>query len=410
MRILIADDQARRYVRLLESLEKIGVVRSNVEIVSCANDARDRMTKMRYDLLILDILLPLWPEGDPDIQNSLDLLFELSESGEFHKPGRILGITADREIVERASAEFAAWTWTVVGFSESNDEWLNCALNCVRYIQGEEKKAATELPAHGIDLAIICALEKPELEEVLKLPWNWSSSRPLDDMIFVHDGHFEVGGRTISVCASFAPRMGMVSAALRSAAVISLLRPRLIAMCGICAGVKEKVSYGDVLLADPAWDFQSGKRVLDKDNIKFSISPHHLSVPASVRTHVEQIRADKKAMAEIATQYTGELEHLVIPKVVIGPVASGSAVLADGEVINEIKHQHRELVGVEMEIYGMYAAAYSASKPQPLPFALKAVCDFADPDKKNEYQRYAAYTSANVLRLLMERFGPRLLD
>jgi len=259
-------------------------------------------------------------------------------------------------------------------------------------------------------LAIVCALEKPELEEVLKLPWNWSSPRPLDDITFVRDGNFMVEGRKITVCATFAPRMGMVSTALRSAAIISMLRPRLIAMCGICAGVKSKVGYGDVLLADPAWDFQSGKRVLDKDNAKFSIAPHHLPTHVSVRTHVEQIRGDQEALAKIASEYGGDLNQRNVPQVIIGPVASGSAVLADGEVIEEIKAQHRELIGVEMEIYGMYAAAHSASKPQPKPFALKAVCDFADPDKKDEYQRYAAYTSANVLRLLMEKFGPRLLD
>ena len=202
--------------------------------------------------------------------------------------------------------------------------------------------------------------------------------------------------------------MGMVSTALRSAALISLLRPRLIAMCGICAGVKGKVNIGDVLLADPAWDFQSGKRVRDKENTQFSISPHQLYPPALVRTHLEQIRGEKGALRDIAAQYYEDAPSIL--QVVIGPVASGSAVLADGEVVNEIKAQHRDLIGVEMEVYGMYAAAYGASKPQPLPFALKAVCDFADPDKEDKHQRYAAYTSANVLRLLMEKFGQRLLD
>lgn len=408
MRILVTDDQARRYERLIEALKDLGIERNQIDIVMCASQARAHLENTYYDLLILDILLPLWPEEAPDVRHSLDLLFELHEGNNYHKPARILGITADRNLAREATAKFEEWTWTVVEFSENNDEWVNRVINCVRYIQNERKGAARERPTHGVDLAIICALEKPELEEVLKLPWNWSASRPLDDIIFVHDGHFQVEARNITVCATFAPRMGMVSTALRSAAVISLLRPRLIAMCGICAGVKGKVNIGDVLLADPAWDFQSGKRVRDKENTQFSISPHHLYPPTSVRTHVEQIRGDQNALAKIAAEYKDDAPNL--PRVVIGPVASGSAVLSDGEVINEIKTQHRDLIGVEMEIYGMYAAAYSASKPYPQPFALKAVCDFADPDKKDKYQQYAAYTSANVLRLLMEKFGPRLLN
>lgn len=126
-----------------------------------------------------------------------------------------------------------------------------------------------------------------------------------------------------------------------------------------------------------------------------------------MRTHIQQICGDHDALIKIASNYPNAP---IVPKIVIGPVAPGSAVLADGEVINEIKVQHRGLVGVEMEIYGMYAAAHRASNPQPQPFALKAVCDFADSGKDDDYQQYAAYTSANVLRLLMERFGLRLLD
>jgi nucleoside phosphorylase len=253
----------------------------------------------------------------------------------------------------------------------------------------------------------VCALRDPELAEVHKLPWNWRSSRPLDDVTFVRDGFVEVEGRRITVCATAAPRMGMVATALHSASLIAQLRPRIIAMTGICAGVRGKVSLGDVLFADPAWDFQSGKRVKDKENTQFSMRPHQLAAHAKIRAHIEQIRDDHEGLTKVAGAFDGRPPG--ISRVVIGPVASGSAVLADGEVIKEIREQHQELVGVEMEIYGLYAAAHAASGPQPLCFALKAVCDFADPDKEDGQQRYAAYASARVLQLLIERFGPRLL-
>lgn len=407
MKILIADDHARRYGPLIDTLKTLGVEREDIDIAPCANAARDRLEAARYDLLILDILLPQWPESDPDVKHSLDLLFELHEGENHHKPGRVLGITADLSVAGEAATRFAEWTWTVIHYAESSDEWINRVANCVRYILTEKRQGNFGGVEHGVDLAIICALQKPELEEVLKLPWNWTTARPLDDVTFVHDGRFVSGGRQITVCAAFAPRMGMVSTALRSAALISHLRPRLIAMCGICAGVKGKVNIGDVLLADPAWDFQSGKRVRDKENKAFSMSPHQLYPPAIVRTHIEQLRSDKDALSRIANTYGDEPPSS--SRILIGPVASGSAVLADGEVVNEIKRQHRDLIGVEMEIYGMYAAAFAAPNPQPLPFAIKGVCDFADPDKEDSAQRYAAYASANVLRLLMERFGSRLL-
>ena len=408
MKILIADDQAKRYSRLVAALAAIGVEREDIEIVPSASDARERLAANQYELLILDILLPFRAEGEPMAQCSLDLLFELQEGDLEYAPGHIVGITADSRVAADSAARFADGTWTIVEYSESNDEWVNRIANCVRYLLNDAKQSNGKAPEHRVDLAIVCALEKPELEEVLKLPWSWRSARPLDDVTFVHDGSFVVEGRTITVSATFSPRMGMVSTALRSATMIALLRPRLIAMCGICAGVKEKVRIGDVLFADPAWDFQSGKRVRDKENSTFSISPHQLHPPAIVRTHVEQIRADHVALARISTNFGSDAPGQT--RLIIGPVASGSAVLADGQVIDEIKLQHRDLIGVEMEVYGMYAAAHGASQPQPRPFALKGVCDFADPDKDSKDQRYAAFASANILRLLMERFGPRLLD
>jgi nucleoside phosphorylase len=392
----------------MQTLEGLGVPRGDILLVPSANDARSALRETYFDLLVLDILIPLWAEEDASNTHSLELLVELHEADSLRKPGRILGLTADIQAAGQSAEEFSAKTWTVVRYSETSDEWINRVSQCVRYILNELAQDATGGADYDVDLAIICALAKPELEEVLALPWQWSSPRPIDDVTFVRDGSLEVGGRLISVVATSAPRMGMVSTALTSASIIANLRPRILAMCGICAGVKGKVNIGDVLLADPAWDFQSGKRVRDKDNASFAMAPHQLYVPATVRTHVEQIRADAAALAKLTADFGSDASGLI--RVVVGPVASGSAVLADGQVISEIKAQHRELIGIEMESYGLYAAGHSASRPQPKVLSLKAVCDFADPDKEDKHQRFAAFASANVLRLLMERYGDRLLS
>jgi nucleoside phosphorylase len=403
MKILILDDEPRRYPRLITALAAQGIDRGDIELVACVDQARHSMAATQFDLLIIDILIPNAIEGDPDVRHSLDLLMDIRESDQVQKPGYILGITADPEATGEALAQLEAWTWAVLEYSDSNDEWVSKAANCARYIQHGSQ--TEDRPT--VDLAIVCALAKPELEEVLKLPWNWSAPRPISDTIFVHDGSVEVDGQLLKICASYAPRMGMVSTALHSAAILSALRPKIIAMCGICAGVRGKVNLGDVLFADPAWDFQSGKRISDGTNSQFSMRPHQLQPPAKVRAHVEQIRDDRDGLARISAAFGTDAPGTT--RVFLGPVASGSAVLADGEVIKEIKSQHQELIGVEMEIYGLYAAAHCASSPPPLFLALKGVCDFADHQKADGQQRYAAYASAGVLRLLIERFGQRLL-
>jgi len=397
----------QRYDRLISVLAGIGVDRQQIDLVPSASSAHDHLEQTSYDLFLLDILLPLWPEeSDFTSKHSLDLLFELKEDDVLKKPGHIVGITGDKSVIAEVGQNFTNSTWSIVEYSESNDAWIGQIKNCVNYIIANDD-ASLDMPVHSVDLAIICALDKPELEEVLKLDWNWTPPRPLDDMTFVSDGWFFSGNRKITVVAASAQRMGMISTALLSATVISLLHPRIIAMCGICAGVKDKVKTGDVLFADPAWDFQSGKLIKDKEIAKLSIAPHQIPADQLVRNHVQQIARDRPALTQIFTDFGSDAAG--VPKIHPGPVASGSVVLADGETIEEIKDQHRELIGVEMEIYGLYAAASVASQPRPKAFALKSVCDFADPNKEDGAQRYAAYTSAKALQLLMETHGSRLI-
>jgi nucleoside phosphorylase len=406
MNLLIVDDQPRRYDRLILALAAHGITREQIDIVVCAIDAREKLDARSYDLLVLDILLPLRPESEEDPQNAMDLLFEIREGEVSYPPRYVLGITADRAVAGDALQQFSAWCWTVLDYSDSNDEWVARVVNCANFVRDQSTRPTVDVAR--TDLAIVCALRDPELTQILQLPWNWKAARPIDDVTFVRDGFLDVGGRRITVAATSAARMGMVSTALRSASLVAQLKPRIIAMTGICAGVRGKVNIGDVLLADPAWDFQSGKRVKDRENTQFSMRPHQLPAHAKIRAYIDEIRSDSAAMLALSGAY--DCRPPGISRVFVGPVASGSAVLADGEVVARIRDQHQELLGVEMEIYGLYAAAYAAPSPQPICFALKGVCDFADPDKEDDHQRYAAYASARVLQLLIERFGALLLS
>ena len=86
-----------------------------------------------------------------------------------------------------------------------------------------------------------------------------------------------------------------------------------------------------------------------------------------------------------------------IPTIKVGPVASGSAVLSDADFVERIKKQHRQLLGLEMELYGVYTAARDAPYPQPIAIGIKGVSDFADNKKSDQYKAYAAYVSVQAL-------------
>jgi nucleoside phosphorylase len=68
-----------------------------------------------------------------------------------------------------------------------------------------------------------------------------------------------------------------------------------------------------------------------------------------------------------------------------------------------IRGQHRNLMAVDMETYGVYGAAIYGPDPRPTYFSIKGVSDFGENDKSDKWQPYAAYTSAQALRALIER-------
>ncbi|MEI7174226.1 hypothetical protein [Pectobacterium carotovorum] len=408
MKILIIDDHPIRYKDLVNELYELGVVHEDIFFVTSANEAYDHLEKYFFDLLILDILIPLNIFDDPDHSNSLNILYSISENEHVKKPGKVIGISSDMSAVENVSGEFSEHTWSIIKYSDNDLEWVRKITNCVKYLiekmKGNNEGIKKNKP---VDLVIICALETPELDAVLKTPWNWGAPRPIDDLIFVRDGWFICENKKFTVSVAFASRMGMIATALKSFAVISLLKPKAIGMTGICAGAKGKVSIGDVLFADPAWDYQSGKRVKDKGNTSFSISPHQLPASYKIRCHVEQLRSDTEFLKDMSSAFSGKRKFKT--NIILGPVASGSAVLADGDTIQEIKNQQRDLIGVEMEIYGLYSAAHN-SVTQPEFFALKGVCDYADPDKIDDAQNYAAYASSKIMQKLFETYGTRILE
>jgi len=62
---------------------------------------------------------------------------------------------------------------------------------------------------------------------------------------------------------------------------------------------------------------------------------------------------------------------------------------------------------VEMEAYGFYfAAAHSGHEPAPRFASLKAVVDFADQEKSDDYQAYGSYIAAKFTRWIVEQEWP----
>ncbi|PSW33992.1 hypothetical protein CTM70_19140 [Photobacterium phosphoreum] len=410
MKILIADDQTIRYKSLIQKIIAKGIPRENISLVSSAKEAQDRLSDVNFDLFILDILLPLWSEDYGDSGRfSQDILLSLYNSDEYKKPRTIIGITGDKSTVTNELVNFESHLLGVVENSSSCSEWEDKIIHIIDYIsdsQNEVNKKQTNNEV--IDLAIICALKEPELSEILKLDWSWQEAKPLNDKLFYRKGNFISKGKSYSVVVANCERMGMVSSTLTSSAIIHEFSPKVIAMTGICAGIKGKVELGDIIFASLVWDYQNGKRL---ESGEHELDPHQVAASPCIKAHAELLEENKGFFKNLVLNYNDEKSNIInIPKLHIGPIAVGSSVLADQGIVNEIKSQNRKVLGIEMEIYGVYYTAINSPSPAPKVFAIKSVCDFADSEKNNNFQQYASYTSANTLKELVEKYASNLIQ
>lgn len=404
MKILIVDDNRSKWSKLIPALAKIGIARSEIEVAECASDARRRLQNDRFDLLILDLQLPEELEGDPNLQPVKDLLDDLSDDDIYIRPNMIIGFSAYQKYIEEIQSIQSAGSMVFYRFDESSEEWLEGILNAARFCL-QQQKNTTPFDFDSVDLCIITALYDPELKAVLNLPWNWKEPEPIDSATMIRRGSFSSNGAVYSVIAASASRMGMVASTAIATKLIAYCKPRFVVMSGICAGVRGKTNYGDILLANPSWDYQCGKRLSNSDGSVFYIAPHQLHVKESIEVRLLELGRDSVLLRGIKDSWQGDKPDSEL-KVLSGPVGCGSAVLADQSIIDElIRSQQRNLLGIEMEAYGIYSAANSSSDPSPFFFCVKSVCDFSDNQKDDKYQKYAAYTSAAIVKAFFEKYA-----
>ena len=125
MKILIVDNEPRRYRKLKTELLKINTISENdIVIVSNILDATDNVDKLIFDIVLLDILIPYSNVDDDDKQNCIDFLEYLhDECG--NKPKRIIGITSDCDLITELRDIFSNKSWVVLEYSDTDDKWLH---------------------------------------------------------------------------------------------------------------------------------------------------------------------------------------------------------------------------------------------------------------------------------------------
>jgi nucleoside phosphorylase len=344
--------------------------------------------------MVIDIAIPEHVSADVIPEGGIRLLEDLAEGDAYIKPNHIIGLTAYEALLDRAQSVFTQYDWHVVHYRVESEQWEIQLSTKARYILAAQSPALAGTDDYCCDIAIVCAMRSPELAAVKSyLPWGWGEHSVRNDHGMYYRGHFAVGRATYSAIAAAAPRVGMSAAAVLASKMILYFRPRFIVLAGIAAGVPSKVKLGDIVVGDECWDYGSGKVLEENMQLRLRIAPHQICLAPDVRSRLQVMAEDSSWLERVRAEWSQPGPD-TRPTMHIGPLASGAAVLASADAVQGVVDQHRSLLAIEMEGYGMLSASNEAPSPRPTAIVIKAISDFADKNKNDDYQRYAAYTSA----------------
>ncbi|HLG64607.1 MAG TPA: hypothetical protein VKY19_21895 [Ktedonosporobacter sp.] len=85
-------------------------------------------------------------------------------------------------------------------------------------------------------------------------------------------------GEALSILVTWPPSYGPIEMGIHLASVLEEFKPRFVAMTGICAGDKNKVKLGDIVVAERAFAYDSGKIVQGRDGLPEQLcdtNPYH---------------------------------------------------------------------------------------------------------------------------------------
>lgn len=407
IKILLVDDSSSKASEIRSFIDSISDRYENqVSVASDYINAKKLMQKNLFDLLILDLQLPKRFGDTPDPDGGKNLLSELykRESKSLNKPKYIIGVTSYKESALKHNEFFKKHLAFI--FDYNDKMWRSSLEELFFYVDSSNRGNLINIePQRKVDVAMITALNDPELEMIRKTSIDWEPLKIKNDPARYFIGKLKTEKGEVHVLCVSASEMGMSASSALTSKVVSVFNPKLIMMAGICGAIKGKAELGDLIVADPVHDYNLGK-IIETDDGEKSFEPdvRQLRVKENIITNLIELNEDRYFFTDLKHKFNGEKPSNE-PKIIIAPVGSGASVVANEDFANEIaKNGVRKLTGIEMEVYGVYYAAQKTNIEETHVVAIKAVCDFANKVKEDKYQKFCAFLSANTCLEYIKRF------
>ncbi|MEN9702138.1 MAG: hypothetical protein RIR55_1480 [Bacteroidota bacterium] len=136
--VLVVDDNEHKMVKVVKTLQEYSEL---IEIIQVEDQisAQQELARTKFDLLILDMCLPLRKlESEPDHNGGENLLDELEIEGAFKQPSKIITLTQYDELQSSVRQKFPELG--AIKFDETSNVWKESLLRTIKGISRFKKE------------------------------------------------------------------------------------------------------------------------------------------------------------------------------------------------------------------------------------------------------------------------------
>lgn len=403
IRLLLVEDKSEKIQELIKVITPFLSEEIVLERAYDINMAKKVLKAKNVDIMILDIHLPQILGDEVKLDGGIQLLEAARKSNFFSYPKYVISVS-EYEESKKLFEESQGNIHKAIHYDPTSNKWekeLEVYLETAIAILSNKVVHRV----YDYDVAVICAL-KEEIDIIKEILTGVKREYVSYDSEIYHSGYFMKEDRKVRVILASARQIGMVAAASLTTKMINNFAPRYLVMTGITGGTKpDKMNFGDIIVAQRSWDYRAGKDIRKGDATKHLNSLNDRIADDKLIDYCRNVQEDISALRGIKDSFRNGIAPSTELKMLIGPVVSGASVVTDPEIVKDVlENQDRDVLGIEMEVYGVYYAASWAIEPRPKFIALKSVSDFADSDKGDTYHPYAAYTSAKAFEILAQQY------
>lgn len=172
IRILIVDDlQSKREKIFNTILDNHDILEKDIVQAKCVKEAKKVLYQEYFDLMILDLVLPIEETGESNAKNATGFLNDIEINPSIHPPIHIVGISGYKDQVEEHHQDFSKKLWNLIDYEENSSNWEDQLKSIIFHLVKIRQQFISASFSNQSDL-VIDYLENNSLPNTL-IGFNW---------------------------------------------------------------------------------------------------------------------------------------------------------------------------------------------------------------------------------------------